>query len=185
MLVCIDPGHGGDDPGAIGSLGSDRKQEKDINLTASLILGGILNSYGYRVMFTRTDANETMSLDTRTGEANDSNADLFISIHCNSFTQEYPRGFEIYHYPKSEGGLWLSNMILGDVRELDWLEIHSGGIKTSDKFYVLKKTSMAAVLLELSYMSNEDDLRLLLDTDKIYELMSMVTKAIDTYSQAD
>lgn len=184
MLVCIDPGHGGEDSGAIGSLGSNRKQEKDINLTASLILGGILNSYGYRVVFTRVE-NRSMPLPIRVDTAVDVDADLFISIHCNSFTQEDPRGFEIYHYPKSDGGLWLSNMILSDVRELDWLEIHSGGIKTSDKFYVLKHTSMVAVLLELSYMSNEDDLKLLIDTGKIYELMSMVVKATDTYSQAD
>ena len=56
---------------------------------------------------------------------------------------------------------------------------HGGGIKTSDRFYVLKHTSMVAVLLELSYMSNKYDLDNLLRTDNLYSLMSMV--AIDNY----
>lgn len=181
MLVCIDPGHGGEDPGAIGNLPAiGDVKEKDICLTASLILGGLLNSYNHRVMFTRTDTNETMSLDTRTDQANDADADLFVSIHCNSFTNVAPRGFEIYHYPGSNGGLWLSSAILSDVRELGWIELHGNNVKTAN-FYVLRHTSMVAVLMELSYMSNRKDLRLLMDTNKIYELMSTVAKAVDTY----
>ena len=179
MLVCIDPGHGGDDPGAIGSLNGSRN-EKDTNLTASLILGGILNSIGISAVFTRSKDMD-VNLPKRVRMANEPPVDLFESIHCNSYTSSLPRGFEVYHYPGSDGGLLLSSMVLGDVGELDWLEIHGGGIKTSDKFYVLKHTSMVAVLMELSYMSNVDDLKLLLDVDNLYELMSVVAKAINTY----
>ncbi|MEN3014237.1 MAG: N-acetylmuramoyl-L-alanine amidase [Endomicrobiia bacterium] len=93
-IIVIDPGHGGEDPGAVGKYGS---KEKDINLSISKILKEKLEANGFTVLLTRDD-DIFVPLVKRTKFANDNNADLFISIHCNA--SEKPsgtdRGLEAY-----------------------------------------------------------------------------------------
>lgn len=91
--IVIDPGHGGSDPGTLGS----RTREKDIALSISLKLGNFIkNNYpDVEVIFTRKD-DKFVALDERTTIANASKADLFISIHCNSNPNKSPYGTETY-----------------------------------------------------------------------------------------
>ncbi len=94
QIIVIDPGHGGEDPGAIGPNGT---KEKDINLAIAKYLRDMLINDGYEVYLTREE-DIFIPLVERTKFANDKNADIFISIHCNA--AEKPRGdvrgFEIY-----------------------------------------------------------------------------------------
>ncbi|HTY09381.1 MAG TPA: N-acetylmuramoyl-L-alanine amidase [Candidatus Edwardsbacteria bacterium] len=96
--VVIDPGHGGKDPGALGTKGT---QEKDINLDIGLKLKTILeDDYGLIVVMTRSD-DTFIPLKDRTALANKEAADLFISVHCNSAPRKKRllktmRGFETY-----------------------------------------------------------------------------------------
>ncbi len=91
--IVIDPGHGGSDPGTLGS----RTREKDIALSIALKLGNFIrNNYpDVEVIFTRKD-DKFVALDERTTIANASKADLFISIHCNSNPNKGPYGTETY-----------------------------------------------------------------------------------------
>ncbi len=91
--IVIDPGHGGSDPGTLGS----RTREKDIALSIALKLGNFIrNNYqDVEVIFTRKD-DKFVALDERTTIANASKADLFISIHCNSNPSKSPYGTETY-----------------------------------------------------------------------------------------
>jgi N-acetylmuramoyl-L-alanine amidase len=79
-VVVIDPGHGGEDEGAIGPSGT---KEKDINLKISKKLKGLLEDDGFQVLLTRDD-DRFISLSDRTKIANEAGADLFVSIHCNA-----------------------------------------------------------------------------------------------------
>ena len=79
-VIVVDPGHGGDDLGAVGPSGT---KEKDINLQISKKLQSILEDRGFNVILTR-DSDRFVSLADRTKIANEAGADLFISIHCNS-----------------------------------------------------------------------------------------------------
>ena len=82
ILICLDPGHGGDDPGAV--LGD--RQEKDDNLRMALAVRDKLESYGFEnlsVMLTREE-DTALELQQRVEIANDARATLFISIHRNS-----------------------------------------------------------------------------------------------------
>ena len=91
--VVIDAGHGGKDPGALGK----NSQEKDIALAVALKTGQLIESNlkDVNVIFSRkTDV--FIPLNTRANIANNSKADLFISIHCNSNTSSQPRGAETY-----------------------------------------------------------------------------------------
>ncbi|MEO0097995.1 MAG: N-acetylmuramoyl-L-alanine amidase [candidate division WOR-3 bacterium] len=93
LLIVLDPGHGGKDPGAIGKLGT---KEKDLNLDIAKRLAKKLRQLGYRVLLTR-ETDEFVSLGERVNFANKNKADLFISIHNNA-SRDNPRaiGFETY-----------------------------------------------------------------------------------------
>ncbi len=97
-LVVIDPGHGGDDDGARGASGT---REKDIVLKLSKRLKRILEKeYGIQVVLTRKD-DTYLPLFDRTDIANERNADLFVSIHCNANRKRKHRGIETFYLNNS------------------------------------------------------------------------------------
>lgn len=106
QLVCINPGHGGSDPGACGNL-----KEKDMNLVVSLRLGQLLKERGFRVVYTRTD-DHWMALSDRPAIANKSNADIFVSIHHNGSASPESSGTLVICYPGSSNGLRLAQLVL-------------------------------------------------------------------------
>ncbi|MBI4059846.1 MAG: N-acetylmuramoyl-L-alanine amidase [Elusimicrobia bacterium] len=92
-LVVIDPGHGGKDPGATGSRGT---REKDVNLAVALELSRLLRERGdFDALLTR-DADVFIPLSDRSDLANEKNADLFVSLHCNAAGDRRENGFEVY-----------------------------------------------------------------------------------------
>lgn len=93
FTVVIDAGHGGKDPGALGAT----SYEKDVALAVALNLGRLIkDSLGdVKVIYTR-DTDVFVELHKRAEIANDSRADLFISIHCNSSTAKHAHGSETY-----------------------------------------------------------------------------------------
>lgn len=91
--IVVDAGHGGKDPGATGSRGTE---EKDINLAAALELSKLLKQEGaFEVLLTRAD-NTFVPLADRSRMANEFGADLFISLHCNASRHPKDNGFEVY-----------------------------------------------------------------------------------------
>ncbi|MDR1417638.1 MAG: N-acetylmuramoyl-L-alanine amidase [Endomicrobium sp.] len=92
-IIVLDAGHGGEDPGAIGTKGT---KEKDINLEIVQELKSIFdNDTNYEVILTRKD-DTFIPLAERTNIANEHDADLFVSIHCNANLNKNANGFEIY-----------------------------------------------------------------------------------------
>ncbi|MDR1885518.1 MAG: N-acetylmuramoyl-L-alanine amidase [Synergistaceae bacterium] len=92
FLVVVDAGHGGHDPGAIGNA----MREKDINLKASVELAESLRAIGLDVKLTRAD-DRYLKLAERTAFANENNADIFISLHCNALPKgKHASGTELY-----------------------------------------------------------------------------------------
>lgn len=92
MRVVIDPGHGGDEDGAIGPSGL---KEKDVVLDIARRLSALLSVEGFEVHLTR-GGDETLSLDDRAGVANEKRADLFMSLHVNASTTTRARGAETF-----------------------------------------------------------------------------------------
>lgn len=156
--ILIDPGHGGPDTGAIGP---NRTYEKNNNLAIALALNDILKQTGAKVILTRatdispaTNYSETEDLQARVNIANLSKADLFISIHNDASLKPQIQGTSIYYSednPKKLESLHLANSVRSAA--IDTLGTTNRGLKEAG-FYILRNTTMPAILLETAFISN-------------------------------
>ncbi len=166
-IIVIDPGHGGKDRGAQSKNGT---LEKDINLEVSKRLAFMLGQAGAAVIMTREadvwlanpDAPHKKRSDllNRVNIANNKGADVFISIHANSFPADpSKRGAQVFSQPGSEEGKLLAQCIHGELKRLlDTVR----NPKQIDFF--IRNSKVPAVIVEMGFLSNPKDEKLLLDS---------------------
>ena len=148
VSVCIDPGHGGSDPGAVGC----NLQEAEINLSVSLKLRKLLEAAGYTVYMTRT-TNTDVSLQSRTTYANNKGVTTFASIHTNSASATSATGTETYCYNgqlSNTGGKQAKNI---QAKMVAAWGLANRGAKEAG-YYVVRYTNMPATLSELAFIVN-------------------------------
>lgn len=154
--ICIDPGHGGSASGAY----YEGIMEKDLTLPMSLMLRDILVERGYNVVMTR-DTDVYMDLYDRCVIANQVNADVFVSIHCNaSATSSTFQGLFTYYHPSSNRSKKFAQYVQNAAAEATGAI--NRGILNND-YVVLRETDMAAVLVETGFMTCHDELMRLAD----------------------
>lgn len=165
-VVLIDPGHGGFDPGTIGS---GNKFEKDINLQISLKLQQFLEQGGAYVLTTRADDSalaERKGADMRGRKyiANSSNADLIVSIHQNSHPQGGVQGSQVFYFNNSEKSKILAESIQNQFKNIvNWNNKKKA--MPNSNYYILKQTTIPAVIVECGFMSNYSELQKLQNDD--------------------
>ena len=158
VVVVIDPGHGGDDPGHLPN-NSNLLQEKDLNLKISKYLGGYIEKYlqNVKVVYTRT-SDVYPSLDDRVDKANNANADYFISIHCNGNDRSTVHGTETHVHSMD-----LTKSV-NFAREIENQFSRRAGRKSrgvkdqndlQHSLQVLKFTNMTSVLVECGFLTND------------------------------
>lgn len=147
MKIFLDPGHGGNNPGAVAASGL---QEADVNLDVALRTGRILQSNGYEIMYSRTE-DTTVSLRERAEMANSWGADYFVSIHCNANVNTAIMGTESFYY--REGSIAQSFAQVVNNALVAQIETKDLGIFQAN-FAVLRLTYMPAILVELAFISN-------------------------------
>ncbi len=148
--IALDAGHGGSDPGAV----YKGRQEKDDTLDLTLAVGDILKKNGIDVYYTRTtDEYETPF--KKATDANNSGADLFVSIHRNSSenTNQYS-GVETLVY--SDTGL-KAEVARNINNQLEDAGFKNLGVDERKNLVVLKRTKMPAVLVEVGFINNDKD----------------------------
>ena len=159
FCIVIDAGHGGSDGGTV----SGKIIEKDINLSVALKLKTILEDNNIKVVLTRS-SDENISLAQRTSIANGSNADFFISLHCNYYEDDAQiAGLECYYNsPDATESKAYAESIIHAVSL-------SNDVKTryakTENYYVLRNTQIPAVLVEMGFLSNYSESQKLLDDD--------------------
>ncbi|MEZ0535721.1 N-acetylmuramoyl-L-alanine amidase [Caldicellulosiruptoraceae bacterium PP1] len=165
MKICIDPGHGGIDPGAVGINGV---LEKNIALDISLKLTNLLKKYNYEVILTRDSdilkwerKNVSSDLKARCDIANVNKCDIFVSIHCNSSQNNNATGIETYYYKTQDKSKELAEIIQQNL--IKYTKLINRGVKRAN-YYVLRNTTMPSVLIELGFINNEKDVKTLVDT---------------------
>lgn len=170
-VIVIDPGHGGGDPGKVTAKGT---KEKNINLDISKKLALLLRQAGAEVILTRVSdrrlcraetkgcsAKRREDLSKRIKMANDAQADLYISIHCNSYPHIGEHGAQVFYQPGSEQGKLLAQAVQHELVRI--LSNTNRQAKAMD-YFVIRNTKMTAVLIETGFISNPEEESLLLDT---------------------
>ncbi|MDP4181910.1 MAG: N-acetylmuramoyl-L-alanine amidase [Bacillota bacterium] len=159
--VVIDPGHGGSETGAIVS----GIYEKNLNLQIAKKLNTLLKAAGVKTYMTRTD-DRYVSLYARSGFANSVDADLFISVHNNAQTQKSVSGTMSLYYPNGTNtnsgfnGYKFASIVQNNLNNA--LGTMNLGIISRPHLAVLRTSKMPAVLAEVGYMTNKNELNKLL-----------------------
>ena len=165
--VLIDPGHGGDDYGA--HIDALDLNEKIINMNIASRLYDLLKQDYDKINVTMTRHDETtISLRKRVEMAN-TTADFCISIHCNSNPVSQAHGISTYFKTHEEDEPFTSND-LAEVIQRSLVEAtcaHDRGIQNNNKLYLLRHTTVPTVLVESGFLTNPNELQLLLDDSYI------------------
>lgn len=188
FCVVLDAGHGSPDGGAVGINGT---LEKDINLDVVLKLRQILENRGMKVILTREgdsgifDSNaETIhekkvsDMKRRLDIINNSNADLFISVHMNSFTDTTSNGLHVFYsrnHPQAEE---TAIRIQKKISSLTGAKTHA--VKTaSESLYLMKNPVPPSVLVECGFISNPEEEKLLNDENYRAKIAFAIAEAIE------
>ena len=186
-LVVIDPGHGGVDPGM---LGVNDTVEKEINLSIAYILKEKLEEQGIEVVLTRTtddglyaesDSNKKIAdMKKRCEIITDSNADIVVSIHQNSFSDSRVNGAQVFYYKHSAEGQKLAKCIQDSMRAmLD--ETNDRKIKANDSYYMLIHTPYPTVIVECGFITNYDEAALLVTEEYQRNVADAIAAGIMSY----
>ena len=197
--VVLDPGHGGDHPGAIGAI----SEEKDINLSVAKQVGERLEAAGVKVIYTRT-GDETVELPPRAAAGGQSGADMFLSIHCNAAPNPSASGIETFSiapqgaansndidnslrvdvdsnatgYDMVKDSMALSYSI--QKRLMASFDVVDRGAKRA-RFHVLYHNTVPAALVECGFMSNEAEEQKLNDPDYQARLADAIAAGVIDY----
>ena len=177
MRVFLNPGHapnGEPDPGACGW----GIRECDVAKNVADLVAGYLTAAGVEVVGNL----QSDSLEEVVDASNESEADLFISIHCNACNGN-ARGTEVWYYHRSANGELLADCIRNQI--VDALGTADRGSKRAkpgvNGLYVLNNTGATAVLVELAFIDNEQDAQLL--CEKQDDFARAIARGVTDYEQ--
>lgn len=164
MKIFIDQGHNPQNPNAGAEANGVREQ--DVTYVVGLELAALLRSNPFfEVRLSRNSPTEqlgtsnTSSLATRVNAANSWGADYFISLHCNASVNTSASGSEVYVYSDTSPAYPLGEDVLVGLHNATGLP--NRGVRVNPSLYVLRKTTMPALLVEMGYLTNPVDAELL------------------------
>ena len=172
MKWYLDFGHGGKDPGAIGT---NNTKESDTVLKIGMIIKNNLEKAGEKVITTR-EKDLYYSLDYRSNKANKENCDYFVSLHMNSATNKSAKGCEVWVYDEKSKVYNLSKNICTNLSKA--INTPNRGVKISKNFSVLRKTKMPALLIEIDFISNLSVENALRDDTYINDIANSISKSL-------
>lgn len=192
QIIAIDAGHGGPDGGAVSHEGVI---EKHINLAVSLYLRDYLQQAGALVVMTREEDIDLADSETkgrrkkedlqrRVEMVQQNNTDLLISIHMNSIPSSRWSGAQTFYYPKQhEGNKALATFIQDELKSN--LGNTNRQAKSIDTIYLLKSVEIPTVLVEVGFLSNPQEARLLADENYQKKVAAAIYRGILRYSSGE
>lgn len=189
IVIVIDPGHGGIDGGAT----ANGILEKDLNLAIALKLRDIINENGDTAVLTR-ETDDTSFANNSNGKyikkndllhrlsvAEDSDADLFLSIHMNKFEQPQYSGAQVFYQTDSEDSKKLGESIQASlINNLDNTNTRVAK-KNENNVYILKNAKSPISLIECGFLSNPEELKNLTDDEYQKKLAESIYKGVCDY----
>ena len=188
ILIVVDPGHVASETGVVGRTGVE---EKELTLILSLKLVSLLQQDGFSTMLTRVNNRELSAppageeyadfdpgLSRRVALANNNDADIFVSIHVNSFPDPQIGGAQVFYHASSLKGKSLAASIQ---REMDKSLVNPGRKIMAENFFVLRMTKMPSVLVEVGFLTNPAEEKLLLDENYQDKVVAAIYDGIINY----
>lgn len=182
-VIYIDPGHGGLDPGTI----YKDIYEKDINLEICLKLQKVLESEGAIVYLTRygdydlsnnSYSRKKSDLNNRAKIINESNADIYISIHLNSISSSTWRGAQVFYDDVNEKNKEIANLFQEQLK-LDLKTTRN--VKEIKTMLMNRKINVPGILIEAGFLSNPNDRYLLKQNDYQYKICNSIRNGLIKY----
>lgn len=162
ICVVVDAGHGGTDPGKVGI---NDQLEKEINLQIAQKLKMFLQAEGITVVMTREGDKGLYDENASNKKVQDmkrrleiiENADpvLVVSIHQNSYHEEYVKGAQVFYYATSESSRYLAEIVQEQLKVLD--PENKREAKGNDRYFLLKKTTKPIIIVECGFLSNREE----------------------------
>ena len=191
ICIVLDAGHGGDDPGKIGINGS---REKEINLAITQKVKKYLEYNDIKVVLTRAteeglydagaENKKVQDMKRRIAIMEEAMPLVTVSIHQNSYPEEYVKGAQVFYHKDSKEGERLAALLQESLKERLAPENHRQ-IKANDSYYLLKKTQIPTVIVECGFLSNAKEAALLAEEeyqDKVAWAIHMgIMQYINTY----
>ncbi len=184
--VVLDAGHGGFDPGKVGTAGT---LEKDINLAIAQKVQKQLEDSGYTVIMTR-EADEALctgneksrkltDMKNRVQRIEEAQPSIAVSIHQNSYSAG-TKGAQVFYYSTSEEGKRLANVMQETLKEL-LADGNRRVEKPNDSYYMLRKVTCPLVIVECGFLSNPDEEALLCDENYQGKMAAAICEGIESY----
>jgi len=184
--ILIDAGHGGVDPGAVGL---NNTLEKDINLEISKRLHVLFTQAGSKVVMLRdTDCDFGTSskllqrkredLAYRIQMAMETKADIYLSIHANSFPDQRQHGPQVFYHSESEEGKQLAENIQASLNKVG---AKKRAAKSNQSYFILKNTEAIAVTIEVGFLSNAEEERNLNKPEYQEKLAMAIFEGVGNY----
>lgn len=177
-IIVIDAGHGGSDPGAVWN----DIYEKDINFAIAAKLQKLLQEAGHTVIMTRT-GDTSVYLRERVEQAEYSDADVFVSIHQNALENDTTTsGVEVYCNAFANQS---SPVLAAAIHESLLHETGASdlGMETASRFFVVRRCSVPACLVETGFLTSAEERQLLLSEDYQQKIAVGIANGIEAYFQ--
>lgn len=186
-VVVVDAGHGGRDPGKVGVDGC---REKDLNLEIAKKVQAILEQQDIKVIMIRdtdkglyeeqTSNKKVQDMKNRCALINETEPDCVVSIHQNSYHEEYVSGAQVFYYSSSAEGKALAEALQSELISYADPENHRQA-KANDSYYLLKKTEAPIAIVECGFLSNWEEAAKLQDDGYQSRVAWAVSMGILTY----
>ena len=175
MKICINAGHapgGIPDPGAVNNITG--LKESDVTDDVAQLVQYYLQQAGYETLVVQE--NELRDI---TDSSNNWGANLFISVHCNAAENRSAQGTETFCHSFGGEGEKLATCIQTQI--IDSISTVDRGVKAHSGLYVLRNTDCPAVLVELAFISNDEDEALLASKEKKDEFAKAIARGVTDY----
>ncbi len=191
LKIVLDAGHGAPDGGAVGINGT---LEKDVNLAIALKAREILEGMGAKVIMTRDgdsglqDENadtirkmKVSDMNKRLDIIRNSGADLFLSIHMNSFSDKNVKGLHVFYDKAHPGAEEIASLVQDEIAAVTGAEVHA--VKTADeRLFLMKNPPIPSVLAECGFLSNPEEEKKLNDEDYQAKIAWAIARALKDYT---
>lgn len=155
-VIVVDPGHGGEDPGKVGT---NDVLEKDLNLQIAKKVQKLLEEAGIKIVMTREDDKvpkaKKEDLNQRIQLINDTKPTLALCIHQNSYPDQAIKGAQVFYHTVTEEAEDVASIVQEELRTVD--PTNKRQIKENDTYYMLKHTKVPTIIVECGFLTNPEE----------------------------